>query len=121
MFNYKQRLGKQGESAVVRWIRQQGGTVIARNKHYSGGELDIVAWWQDRLCFIEVKTRRYNDDNYGGLDEAITAVKLNKLNVAAQAFLQGLVSELPARYLIALVIINNNKQFTIRLVEIEEI
>lgn len=83
------QLGKLGESAVVRYIRRHGGVVIARNIHYRCGELDIVAWWRGRLCFMEVKTRSQASDLLGGLEEAMTEAKVQRFAAAAEMFMQG--------------------------------
>jgi putative endonuclease len=53
------RIGRRGEEDAYFNLRRNGYTMIARNFRSSqhGGELDIVRWDQDVLCFIEVKTR----------------------------------------------------------------
>jgi putative endonuclease len=52
--------GEQGEDAAYFHLRQQGYTMVARNfrspRHR--GEIDLIGWDGDTLCFIEVKTRR---------------------------------------------------------------
>jgi len=51
--------GRQGEEAAHFYLREQGYTVVARNfrspRHR--GEIDLIAWDGDILCFVEVKTR----------------------------------------------------------------
>jgi putative endonuclease len=52
-------VGRRGEEAAYFYLRRQGYTVVARDWR-SGkvrGDLDLVAWEKDTLCFIEVKTR----------------------------------------------------------------
>jgi putative endonuclease len=52
-------LGRRGEEAAYFYLRRQGYTVVARGWR-SGkvrGDLDLVAWEKDTLCFVEVKTR----------------------------------------------------------------
>jgi putative endonuclease len=52
-------LGRRGEEAAYFYLRQCGYTVVARDWR-SGkvrGDLDLVGWEGDTLCFIEVKTR----------------------------------------------------------------
>ena len=121
MPEYKIRLGKLGEAAVVRWLRRQGGVIVARNRHYAGGELDIVAWWQERWCFIEVKTRRQHQDRYGGLEEAVTDAKLERLEVASQAFLQGVAPGSAAMDLVAFVALAANERLSVRFLEINRL
>jgi putative endonuclease len=52
-------LGRRGEEAAYFYLRRHGYVVVARG-WYSGkvrGDLDLVAWEKDILCFVEVKTR----------------------------------------------------------------
>src|SRR6266567_2583112 len=58
-----QRTGRKGEEAAYFYLRRRGYTIIARNYRspHHRGELDLVGWEQDTLCFIEVKTRTTRD------------------------------------------------------------
>jgi len=52
-------LGRRGEEAAYFYLRRHGYIVVARGWR-SGkvrGDLDLVAWEKDILCFVEVKTR----------------------------------------------------------------
>jgi putative endonuclease len=52
-------LGRRGEEAAYFYLRRHGYVVVARGWR-SGkvrGDLDLVAWEKDILCFVEVKTR----------------------------------------------------------------
>lgn len=51
--------GARGERAAFFWLRRRGFRVVARNwrSARAPGDLDLIAWDGDELCFIEVKTR----------------------------------------------------------------
>ena len=51
--------GQEGERAAFFWLMRRGYVVVARGWHSSRapGDLDLIAWQGERLCFIEVKTR----------------------------------------------------------------
>ena len=51
--------GRRGERAAFFYLRRLGFVVTARGwrSAKARGDLDIVAWENDVLCFIEVKTR----------------------------------------------------------------
>lgn len=51
--------GFQGELASYFYLRKLGFTVVARQWRTPQlrGEIDLIAWEGDTLCFIEVKTR----------------------------------------------------------------
>src|ERR1700751_5625278 len=51
--------GRRGERAAYFFLRRSGFVVVARGWR-SGivrGDLDLIAWEGDTLCFVEVKTR----------------------------------------------------------------
>ncbi len=92
--------------------------MIGRNIHYRCGELDIVAWWQGRLCFVEVKTRSKASDGHGGLEEAMTEAKAERFAAAAERFMQGVVSNIESECLVALVWPMGNGKFKMKLFEL---
>jgi putative endonuclease len=53
------RVGRLGEDAAFFHLRRKGYTVVARSwkslRHR--GDLDLIAWEGETLCFVEVKTR----------------------------------------------------------------
>jgi putative endonuclease len=55
--------GKRGEEDAYFFLRTNGYVIVARNfrtaRHH--GEIDLIGWDKDVLCFIEVKTRTTRD------------------------------------------------------------
>jgi putative endonuclease len=51
--------GLRGERAAFFWLMRRGYVVVARGWHSARakGDLDLIAWHGNTLCFIEVKTR----------------------------------------------------------------
>jgi len=83
-----QRTGRRGEEDAYFYLRRRGYTIIARNFRSPNhrGELDLVSWDGDVLCFIEVKTRTKR-----GLKPAEAAVdrdKRRELSMVARDFLR---------------------------------
>jgi putative endonuclease len=70
--------GERGEQAAYFFLRRNGFTVVARrwNEGPLPGDLDLVAWQGEILCFIEVKTRTTL-----GLAPAQAAVDQNKRKI----------------------------------------
>jgi putative endonuclease len=58
-----QRTGARGEEDAYFYLRSQGYVMVARNfrSPRSRGEIDLIGWDGDVLCFIEVKTRTSRD------------------------------------------------------------
>jgi putative endonuclease len=58
-----QRTGRRGEEDAYFYLRHRGYVMVARNfrtaRHH--GEIDLIGWDKEVLCFIEVKTRTTHD------------------------------------------------------------
>jgi putative endonuclease len=58
-----QSIGRRGEEDAYFYLRRLGYVMVARNfrspRHH--GEIDLIGWDRDVLCFIEVKTRTSRD------------------------------------------------------------
>jgi putative endonuclease len=57
------RTGRRGEEAAYFYLRKLGYVMVARNFRSPNrrGEIDLIAWHNDVLCFVEVKTRTTHD------------------------------------------------------------
>lgn len=55
----RHKTGRRGEEDAYFYLRKLGYVVVARNfrSPRCHGEIDLIGWDQDVLCFIEVKTR----------------------------------------------------------------
>jgi putative endonuclease len=55
--------GRRGEEDAYFYLRQRGYVMVARNFRTARhpGEIDLIGWDKDVLCFIEVKTRTTHD------------------------------------------------------------
>jgi putative endonuclease len=85
-----QRTGRRGEEEAYFYLRRKGYVVIARNYRspHHRGELDLVAWDQDVLCFIEVKTRTTRDVKPA--EAAVDRDKQRELRLVARDFLRSM-------------------------------
>lgn len=55
----RQRTGRWGEEQAYFYLRSLGYVIVARNYRSARcrGEIDLIGWDHDVLCFVEVKTR----------------------------------------------------------------
>jgi len=79
------QLGQQGEQLAVDYLKKKGYRIIARNYRYHRNEIDIIALYKKRLCFIEVKTRSSTEKGHPA--EAVTPEKQKEIIKAARAYL----------------------------------
>jgi putative endonuclease len=82
------RTGERGEEDAYFYLRRRGYTIIARNYRspHHRGELDLVGWERDVLCFIEVKTRTTRDVKPA--EAAVDRAKQEDLSRVARDFLR---------------------------------
>lgn len=90
------KLGKQGESMAVNFLKREGYAITALNFNVQLGhtqrgnllrsEIDIIAYDQSTLCFIEVKTRR--SISLFEPEEAVDAIKQKQIILAARKYRQ---------------------------------
>jgi Holliday junction resolvase-like predicted endonuclease len=59
----RQRRGQWGEEEAYFYLKELGYVIVARNfrSPRCRGEIDLIGWEQDILCFVEVKTRSSRD------------------------------------------------------------
>jgi putative endonuclease len=48
--------GKDGENRATQYLISKGFAIIERNWRTKGGEIDIIAYKNDTIVFVEVKT-----------------------------------------------------------------
>jgi putative endonuclease len=86
----KREKGAFGEAVACKYLEQKG--YIIKDKNFRAGrigELDIVAQFEDNICFVEVKSRKTL--NYGTPSEAVTYRKQQKIKLIAQIYMKSLV------------------------------
>lgn len=79
------RIGNAAEERAAEYLIEQGFTIVTRNAHSRGGEIDIVALDDEVLVFVEVKLRRSS-----AAAEAITPTKALRMRRAAREYLQSM-------------------------------
>jgi putative endonuclease len=79
--------GKRGEEAAYFYLRELGYVMVARNwkSRRRKGEIDLVGWDNDALCFIEVKTRSTRDVKPA--EAAVDRDKQRELRAMAREYL----------------------------------
>jgi putative endonuclease len=80
-------IGALGEQLAVDYLRSLGLRVVTRNWRCRYGELDVVAVDDaaGTVVFVEVKTR--TTDQFGGVSEAVTPLKVRRLRRLAGLWL----------------------------------
>lgn len=79
-------LGTIGEKLVFDFLIKKGYSILETNFQNRIAEIDIIAKFNDIICFIEVKTRK--SIKYGYPREAVTVYKQRQIIKGAQSYIK---------------------------------
>lgn len=91
--------GDWGEALVEKYLSERGCRIVEREWRCRFGEIDLIAWDGDTLCFVEVKTR--TNTQMGLPREYVTAGKQARLRKTALFYLSSHDLDCPARFDVA--------------------
>jgi putative endonuclease len=103
--------GIRGEDAAYFHLRRLGYIVVARRWRSSRlrGDIDLIGWDGESLCFIEVKTRSSRD--FQPAEAAVDHEKRRTLSQMAQEYIRhmGNVERIPVRFDVVSVYFTSSK------------
>lgn len=82
-----QNIAKIGETFAAEHLEASGYKILNQNYRYQRGEIDLIAKQDNRIVFVEVKTRR--SLKYGLPQGAVTIKKQRQISKVALAYLQS--------------------------------
>lgn len=77
--------GKYAEDVAVSYLETNGITVIDRNYRFMNAEVDIVAFQENEVVFVEVRSLK--SELFGRPEETINQAKQKQVFQAAEAWL----------------------------------
>lgn len=112
----KGNYGCIGEDAAVRHLEQRGYRIFKRNFSNQIGEIDIIAYDGEILCFVEVKARQY--DAFSSPFEFVTFAKQKKIVQVALSFINlHRLYHKQARFDVVAVTLNGDKCHTVEILQ----
>ena len=110
-------LGRRGETEGYFYLKQLGYRIVATNFRapHDHGEIDLIGWDGEVLCFIEVKTR--TDVSFAPPSAAVTQEKQGHILSVARRYLRHLPLRPNCRFDILSVVpssVGGPLQFTLR-------
>lgn len=91
------QIGEEGEELAAAYLESKGYTVVDRNYFFEHAEVDIVAFDESCIVFVEVKKRA--GTAFGKPEEFITSEKIDNLYKAAEAWIyERKMDTAPARF-----------------------
>jgi len=103
-------LGIRGEEAAFFHCQREGYIVTARSwrSHRYAGDIDLIGWDGDCLCFIEVKTRTTR--NVASAESAVDEPKRKTLRKMARHYLRQLPEPAATRFDLLSIYFEQDKQ-----------
>lgn len=101
-------LGEKGEFLAARHLEEKGYTIKFRNYRTGRLEIDLIAEKNDRIVFVEVKTRE--NTHLGEPELAVNKKKQAQIIKAANAFFQETDCNLEARFDIIGVVLSSKRE-----------
>lgn len=98
-------LGQKGEDIAARYLEQQGYTILDRNWRSGHKELDLVAYIENTVVFVEVKTRTSTD--YGDPWSFVDNRKIRRIVNSADAYIRFKCIDMNVRFDIISITIEN--------------
>lgn len=80
------RLGTWGEQLAREFMLRQGYAIAGENVCVGNYEIDFIAYKDDRIIFVEVKTR---STDFVDPTEAVTPAKMKRLSRAADSYIRS--------------------------------
>lgn len=109
-------LGRKGEKAALSFLRKKGYKILERNFRCRFGEIDIVAKKEDRIVFVEVRSRE--NLNLGHPEESLTYTKKKRLTKLALFYLScHRLENIPCRFDVVAVVFEKGRIKNIHLVK----
>lgn len=85
MTRQRRNRGRTAEELAVRFLEENGYTILERNYKCRSGEIDVVACEGETICFVEVKSR--GSDDYGAPAAGIAKAQMRRIVDAALVYL----------------------------------
>ncbi len=108
-------LGTLGEKLAIDFLQQRGYHILEKNWRCGRAEVDLIAYINQQLIFVEVKTR--SSITFGYPEEFVTAAKQGLMEWAATEYIELMNHQGEIRFDIISILINKQKEYTINHIE----
>ncbi len=87
MKSNKRAVGTSGEQLAAKLLSLNGYRIAEMNFRVKSGEIDVIAYDKEYLCFIEVKARKTSGSGYP--EEAVGIAKQRKIRNTALFYISS--------------------------------
>lgn len=108
-------LGMRGEQLAAEYLEEAGYQIIERNWRYGRAEIDLIAWFDNKIIFVEVKTRR--SVRHGEPEDFVDWKKERQLEMASSVYIARKKHEGEIRFDIVAIVFENKDLYQINHIE----
>jgi putative endonuclease len=108
-------LGRDGEQIAKDFLEGAGYRILAQNWRYGRAEVDLIASHDQKIIFIEVKTRRSTD--HGAPEDFVDWKKEKQLEFASSAYIERLNHQGEIRFDIIAIVFENKDLYQLNHIE----
>ena len=108
-------LGRLGESLAKAYLLNKGYRIMDQNWKYGRAEMDLVAFYEEKIIFVEVKTRSRTD--HGEPEEFVDWKKERQMEFASAVYIERKKHEGEIRFDIIAIVFENKDLYIINHIE----
>ena len=100
--------GKQGEQLAKAFLEAADYEILEENWTFGKSEIDLIAYKDQKIIFVEVKTRRSN--NYGDPEDFVLMPKKQQMTRAADEYIHLMSHQGEVRFDIISILFNHQRE-----------
>lgn len=108
-------LGKYGEQLAKAYLEEKGYEILDENWRYERAEVDLIAYLDSVIIFVEVKTR--SSTGFGLPEDFVNRAQRKRMANAADEYLELMNHEGETRFDIISILFKENNRYTIKHIE----
>ena len=108
-------LGFKGETLAREFLEKKGYEILDENWVYGKAEIDLIAYLNKKIVFVEVKTR--TSTLFGLPEDFVSAAKQKQMDLAANEYIELMNHKGEIRFDIIAVLLDKQNNYTINHIE----
>ena len=108
-------LGFKGEMLAKEYLEQKGYEILDENWIHGKAEVDLIAYINKQIIFVEVKTR--TSITFGLPEDFVSEAKQKQMDLAASEYIELMNHQGEIRFDIVSVLFNKQNNYTIKHIE----
>lgn len=108
-------LGRYGEKIAADYLERQGYQILERNWVYGRAEIDLIVFYDKKLIFVEVKTRRSAE--HGAPEDFVDWRKERQLEFASGVYIDRRNHQGEIRFDIIAIVVESKEVYKINHIE----